>query len=109
VLLATSNLAAPALSLVAVLVGAITATTAAWLTTRVGRRAATDLDRGASLATLEERLDELSKSMRNSARLVEQVSAELDARAATARQLQQEAETAEALAALHKDCLLYHI
>jgi cobalamin biosynthesis protein CbiD len=41
--------------------------------------------------------------MRRSARLVEQVSAELDARAATARQLQEEAATAEALAALHKE------
>lgn len=37
-----------------------------------------------------------------SARLVEQVSAELDARAATARHLQEEAKSAEALAALHK-------
>ena len=41
--------------------------------------------------------------MRQSARLVEQVSAELDARAATARQLQEDAKAAEALAALHKD------
>jgi hypothetical protein len=41
--------------------------------------------------------------MRQSARLVEQVSAELDARAATVRQLQEDAEAAEALAALHKD------
>jgi hypothetical protein len=57
----------------------------------------------ASQTTLEERLDELSKSMRRSARLVEQVSAELDARAATARQLQKDADTAQALAALHKD------
>lgn len=54
-------------------------------------------------ATLEDRLDELSESMRQSARLVEQVSAELDARAATARRLQEEAKNAEALAALHKD------
>jgi methyl-accepting chemotaxis protein len=55
-----------------------------------------------SQKTLEERLDELSKSMRDSARLVEQVSAELEARAATARQLTKDAETAEALAGLHK-------
>jgi len=41
--------------------------------------------------------------MRESARLVEQVSAELDARAATAKRLEEEAKTAEALAALHKD------
>jgi hypothetical protein len=54
-------------------------------------------------ATLEGRLDELAESMRRSARLVEQVSSDLDARAATARRLQEEAESAEALAALHKD------
>jgi len=53
--------------------------------------------------TLEDRLDELSKSMRQSARLVEQVSAELDARAATARRLNEEAETAKALAELHRE------
>jgi hypothetical protein len=41
--------------------------------------------------------------MRQSARLVEQVSAELDARAATARRLQKKAEDAEALAALHRE------
>jgi hypothetical protein len=64
---------------------------------------ASRVEGGASQATLEERLDELSKSMRQSAGLVQQVSAELEARAATARQLQKDAETAEALAALHKD------
>jgi septal ring factor EnvC (AmiA/AmiB activator) len=63
----------------------------------------TKVEGGASQATLEDRLSQLSKSMQQSARLVEQVSAELDARATTARQLQKEAEDAEALAALHKD------
>lgn len=53
--------------------------------------------------TLEGRLDELSKSMRHSARLVEQVSAELDARAATARRVNEEAEVAKALAELHRE------
>jgi len=53
--------------------------------------------------TLEQRLDQLSVSMQQSARLVEQVSAELDARAVTARRLREEVESAEALAALHKD------
>lgn len=52
--------------------------------------------------TLENRLEELSKSMRNSARLVEQVSAELDARAATAKKLQEEAAAAQALADMNK-------
>jgi hypothetical protein len=41
--------------------------------------------------------------MRESARLVEQVSAELDTQAATARCLKAEAASAEALAALNKD------
>jgi hypothetical protein len=41
--------------------------------------------------------------MRESARLVEEVSAELDARAATAKRLQQEAETAAMLASLHRN------
>ena len=65
--------------------------------------AKSDAERAASQKTLEERLDELSKSMRDSARLVEQVSAELEARAVTARRLTEEANTAEALAGLHKE------
>jgi biopolymer transport protein ExbB/TolQ len=56
-----------------------------------------------SQGTLEERLEELSGSMRQSAKLVQQVEAELDARAATARRLKEEADTAEAIAAIHKD------
>lgn len=64
---------------------------------------ATKVEGDASQATLEDRLTRLSKSMQQSARLVEQVSAELDARAATARQLQKEADDAQALAALHKE------
>jgi hypothetical protein len=52
---------------------------------------------------LEDRIDELSKSMRDSARLVEQVSAELDVRAVTAKKLKEEADAAEALAGLHKE------
>jgi hypothetical protein len=54
-------------------------------------------------ATVEERLLELSESMQKSARLVNQVSSELAARAATARQLKEEAENAEAFAALHQE------
>ena len=53
--------------------------------------------------TIERRLDDLSTSMRQSARLVEEVSAELELRAAAARQLEEDAKAAEALAALHKD------
>jgi hypothetical protein len=41
--------------------------------------------------------------MRLSARLVEQVSAELEARAATAKKLKEEAEAAETLASIHKE------
>lgn len=61
------------------------------------------IKQAASEATVEGRLDQLSKAMSESARLVEQVSAELDTRAATARRMKAEAESAEALAALHKD------
>lgn len=66
-------------------------------------RSAINLGQVPSQETLDQRLDELSKSMRNSARLVEQVSAELEARAAAARTLEEEAKAAEALAALNKD------
>jgi methyl-accepting chemotaxis protein len=98
-------------SLVGVVVGAITGA-AGLLTTllasmRAGRASAGALhgarEANARSRTLEGRLDDLSHSMRESARLVEEVSAELDARAATAKRLQQEAETAEMLAALHRD------
>ena len=41
--------------------------------------------------------------MRSSAKLVEQVSAELDVRAATAKKLKEEADAAEALAAINKE------
>jgi hypothetical protein len=53
--------------------------------------------------TVEERLDELSQSMRASAQLVAQISAELEARALTAKQLQEDAKAAEALAGIHKE------
>jgi hypothetical protein len=56
-----------------------------------------------SQKTIEERFNELSKSMRDSARLVEQLSAELDARAATAKRLKEEADAAEALAKVNKE------
>jgi hypothetical protein len=52
---------------------------------------------------LEGRIDRLSRSFQESARLIEQVSAELEARSLTARRLKEEAENAEALARLHKD------
>jgi uncharacterized membrane-anchored protein YhcB (DUF1043 family) len=53
--------------------------------------------------TLDERLDQLSASLAQSARLVEKITAELDAQASTARRLQREAADAEAIAAVHKD------
>jgi hypothetical protein len=79
---------------------------AAVITGRVTRRSReieAKVEKGTAQATLDGRLDELSKSMQQSARLVDQLSAELEARAATARQLQQDAQSAEALAALHKE------
>ena len=53
--------------------------------------------------TLEQRIDRLSKTFQESGRLIEQVSAELEARSLTARRLKEEASNAEALARLHKD------
>jgi hypothetical protein len=41
--------------------------------------------------------------MRDSAKLVEQISAELDARATTVKKIQQDTKDAEALAAIYKD------
>lgn len=84
-------------------VGALLGAIVAARGSRTARQIAAKVEGGASQVTLEDRLSQLSKSMQQSARLVEQVSAELDARAATARQLQKEAEDAEALAALHRE------
>jgi len=69
-----------------------------WL--RLGRRRVPE---DTPSKTLEDRLDELSKSMQNSARLVEQVSAELEARTAAVKKLQEDAKAAETLAGLHKE------
>lgn len=74
------------------------------LTALRGRRESRSrTERAASERTIEERLEQLSGSMRSSARLVQQISAELEARAATAKQLQEEAQAAEALAGIHKE------
>ena len=54
-------------------------------------------------ASLDERLDRMAKSIRNSAGLVEEMSAELEVRATAARELEEKAKEAEALAALNKD------
>jgi predicted nucleic acid-binding Zn-ribbon protein len=53
--------------------------------------------------TLEERLAELSDLMGRSSTLVEQVSAELEARAATAQRLRDEAKQAEELASINRE------
>jgi methyl-accepting chemotaxis protein len=53
--------------------------------------------------SLDERLDRMANSIRSSARLVEEMSAELEVRAAAARELEEKAKEAEALAALNKD------
>src|SRR5262245_21881910 len=55
------------------------------------------------LDTLEDQLGLLSDLMAQSRRMVDQVSAELDARAATARRLQEEVKEAEALAAINRE------
>jgi hypothetical protein len=89
--------------IVSALAAAASGIVAAVVARRTTRRQAAELEGHVAPTTLEERLDELSKSMRQSARLVEQVSSELEARAATARRLQEEARTAEALATMHKE------
>lgn len=87
-----------------VLAGLIVAVAALLVPVVIERRQArVRAELASSQKTLEDRLDELSASMRDSARLVEQVSAELDARAVTARRLKEEAEAAEALAWLHRE------
>jgi hypothetical protein len=53
--------------------------------------------------SLEQKIDLLLNSMKESASLVEQVSAELNAWALTAKRLQEEAEQAKALAALNEE------
>jgi len=68
-----------------------------------GREA--ELDEGptpVTQVTLEQKLQSLSASMQESARLVEQVSAELEARMLTVKQLQEEAEQAHTLAEINK-------
>lgn len=52
--------------------------------------------------TLEQRLDALARTMRESSRLLQQVSAEIEVRAATAERLKDEAQTAEQLAKLNQ-------
>jgi multidrug efflux pump subunit AcrA (membrane-fusion protein) len=53
--------------------------------------------------TLEDRLARIRELMAESSRLSNQVSAELEARAATAKKLQEEAEQAEALATVNRE------
>jgi hypothetical protein len=89
-----------ALATAAALVTAAAGTAASWVATRFAGRSNESASRVAAQAaqvTLEGKLDSLSNSMRQSAKLVEEVSAELEARGATARRLQQEAQDAEAL------------
>jgi methyl-accepting chemotaxis protein len=53
--------------------------------------------------TLDGRLDRLARSIQDSARLAEEVSAEVEVRAAAVRELEQKAREAEALAALNQE------
>jgi hypothetical protein len=79
------------------MIGTVVAIWSSYLASRLRSRTA------ASERTLDQRLEQLSKALWTSARLVEQISAELDARAATARELQEGAKAAEALAELNKE------
>ncbi|QHC25263.1 hypothetical protein [Streptomyces sp. GS7] len=51
---------------------------------------------------LDQRVQQLGRSMRESARLIEQVTAELEARSASAQRLKEEAESAQVLAKLQE-------
>ncbi len=70
---------------------------ALWLSIRQYSRSRQDLARLGREETLESRLDELTATMRQSAKLIAQVEQELQARAATAERLKGEAATAESL------------
>jgi hypothetical protein len=73
----------------------------AWI--RESRRSQFSADKLGDSSKLEIRLTELSNSMRSSASLVAQISAELEARAATVKKLQEEAASAETLASINKE------
>ena len=57
----------------------------------------------ASEEVLEGRLDDLSRTMKNSAILMERVSAELEVRAVTVQKLKEEAQAAKSLAGIHRE------
>jgi hypothetical protein len=100
-----------ALGILAATIGIVVVTDAAETLGRLVRRglAPTSSETGPEAGivrqapTLEERLAELADLMGRSTALSEQVSAELDARAATARQLQEEARQAEELASINRE------
>jgi hypothetical protein len=97
----TAGLAA---GLTAALAGMVPAAVLAVVLEFRSRSAAAEREQSSvAQVTLEQRLQSLSVSMQESARLVEQVSAELDARAIAARRLQEEADYAQALVTMHKE------
>jgi HEAT repeat protein len=98
-----STATANVLGLIFALVGSVAGVAATVFAGLGLRRSARPSEEIVSQKTLEDRLEELSKSMRNSAKIVEQVSAELDVRAATAKKLKEEADAAQALAEVNKD------
>ena len=102
-----SQAAATTLAAVASAGAGLAATFAAWTGIRQARSRTRDVALRAKQVVrerpVEERLGELSRSMQESARVVTQISAELEARAKAARQLQEDAKAAQALAGLHKE------
>ncbi|MEV3986137.1 hypothetical protein [Nonomuraea sp. NPDC049758] len=56
-----------------------------------------------STSTVEERADELADLLKRSTTLLAELSAEMEARTATVRELQAEAEHAESIASIHKE------
>ena len=78
-------------------ISALTAASMVWAQRREART------RQPPPETLNQRLERLATSIRESARLAEEVSAEVDLRAAAVRELDEKAREAEALAALNRD------
>ncbi|WP_134121767.1 hypothetical protein [Kribbella kalugense] len=83
----------------ATLLGGLASAVAGTLAARRGRHAG---DPSQSV-TLEARISRLQNQMRSSAELIEQITAEMEVRAATAASLKAEAEQAQQLASLHQE------
>jgi hypothetical protein len=89
-------------SALAALLGGLVTAGASYLTYRAAKDSEPQPPSERTL-TLEDRIDLLQQQMKASAILIEQISAEMDARAKTAASLKAEAEQAQQLASLHEE------